>query len=155
MTAGDICTRNVVVTRKEENIVDAAKRMRMFHVGDLVVIERVGERRRPIGILTDRDIVLSVVASNPGYANCCVVDDVMTTDVITVRETEDLMEVLKKMQAHGVRRVPVVDDEGSLVGIVAFDDVARSLADEMNADKMNALIGVLASEHVREERYRV
>jgi CBS domain-containing protein len=122
----------------------------MFHVGDLVVTERVGERRRPIGILTDRDIVLSVVASNPGYAHCSVVNDVMTTDLITVRETEDLMEVLKKMQAYGVRRVPVVDQEGSLVGIVALDDVARVLADEMNA-----MIGVLASEHVREERYRV
>jgi CBS domain-containing protein len=74
----------------------------------------------------------------------------MTNDLITVRETEDLMEVLKKMQAHGVRRMPVVDEEGSLVGIVAFDDVARALADELNA-----MIGVLASEHIREERYRV
>jgi CBS domain-containing protein len=60
------------------------------------------------------------------------------------------MDVLKKMQAHGVRRMPVIDGEGDLVGIVAFDDVARMLADELNA-----MVGVLASEHVREERYRV
>jgi CBS domain-containing protein len=149
MTAGDICTQNVVVTRKEESIVDAAKRMRMFHVGDLVVVERVGERRQPIGILTDRDIVLSVVASDPRYAHCCMVNDVMTSDLITVRESEDLMSVLKKMQAHGTRRMPVIAEEGDLVGIVTFDDVARALADELNA-----MIGVLASEHVREERYR-
>jgi len=149
MTAGEMCTRNVVVTRKEEGIVDAAKRMRMFHVGDVVVVERDGDHRRPIGILTDRDIVLSVVASDPGYAHCCLVNDVMTSDPVTVRETEGFMDVLKKMQAHGVRRIPVVDDEGDLVGIVAFDDVARVLADELNA-----MVGVLASEHVREERYR-
>jgi len=149
MTAGDICTKNVVVTRKEESIVDAAKRMRMFHVGDLVVVERVGERQQPIGILTDRDIVLSVVASDPGYAHCCMVNDVMTSDLITVRESEDLMSVLKKMQAHGTRRMPVIAEEGDLVGIVTFDDVARALADELNA-----MIGVLSSEHVREERYR-
>jgi CBS domain-containing protein len=149
MTAGDICTQNVVVTRKEESIVDAAKRMRMFHVGDLVVVERVGERQQPIGILTDRDIVLSVVASDPRYAHCCTVNDVMTSDLITVRESEDLMSVLKKMQAHGTRRMPVIAEEGDLVGIVTFDDVARALADELNA-----MIGVLASEHVREERYR-
>jgi CBS domain-containing protein len=149
MTAGDICTQNVVVTRKEESIVDAAKRMRMFHVGDLVVVERVGERQQPIGILTDRDIVLSVVASDPRYAHCCMVNDVMTSDLITVRESEDLMSVLKKMQAHGTRRMPVIAEEGDLVGIVTFDDVARALADELNA-----MIGVLASEHVREERYR-
>jgi len=149
MTAGDICTKSVVVTRKEESIVDAAKRMRMFHVGDLVVVERVGERRQPIGILTDRDIVLSVVASDPAYAHCCMVNDVMTSDLITVRESEDLMSVLKKMQAHGTRRMPVIAEEGDLVGIVTFDDVARALADQLNA-----MIGVLASEHVREERYR-
>jgi CBS domain-containing protein len=150
MTAGEICTRNVVVTRKEETIVDAAKRMRMFHVGDLVVVERDGDRRRPIGILTDRDIVLSVVASDPGYAYGCLVNDVMTSDLAMARETDGLMDVLKKMQAHGVRRMPVIDGEGDLVGIVAFDDVARVLADELNA-----MVGVLASEHVREERYRV
>ena len=149
MTAGEICTQNVVVTRKEESIVDAAKRMRMFHVGDLVVVERVGERQQPIGILTDRDIVLSVVASDPRYAHCCMVNDVMTSDLITVRESEDLMSVLKKMQAHGTRRMPVIAEEGDLVGIVTFDDVARALADELNA-----MIGVLSSEHVREERYR-
>jgi CBS domain-containing protein len=149
MTAGEICTRNVVVTHADETVVDAAKRMRMFHVGALVVVDRSNDHRRPIGLLTDRDIVLSVVASDPAHLHCTLVRDVMTSDPITISESEDILQVLKKMQVHGVRRLPVINETGELAGVVAFDDVARSLA-----DGLNAMVSVLASEHVREERYR-
>ena len=150
MTAGEICTRSVVVTHTDESVVDAAKRMRMFHVGTLVVVDRSSDRRRPIGLLTDRDIVLSVVASDPAHLHCTLVRDVMTTDVVTASESEGVSQILKKMQAYGVRRLPVVNDSGDLAGIIALDDVTRSLA-----DSLNAMVSVLASEHVREERYRV
>ena len=69
MAVGDICNREVVITEKSVSVVDAAQLMRTYHVGDLVVIEDRGGRRHPVGIVTDRDIVVEVVAAgvNPEY----------------------------------------------------------------------------------------
>jgi len=145
---GSICKRNVVVAPRGESIVDAAKRMRMFHVGTVVVVER-GEGR-PLGILTDRDIVLSVVASDPEHLPFLTVGDAMSRDLVTAREDTSLADALKLMQEHGVRRLPVVDQAGMLVGIATVDDAIRLLADELSA-----LVKLMNHEEEVERRYRV
>ena len=150
MTTGEICTHNVVVTREDENLVDAAKRMRMFHVGDLVVVHNQGDRRVPVGILTDRDIVLSAVASEAAHIHSLLVRDVMSSEIVTARDHESLMDALKKMQAHGVRRLPIINDDGALVGILALDDVVRAVSEELGA-----LVSCMVTEHQHEQRYRV
>lgn len=66
------------------------------------------------------------------------------------RDDENLVDALKKMQAHGVRRLPIVNDEGVLVGILALDDVIRAVSEELNA-----LVGLMSAEHAHEERYRL
>ena len=85
MTVGDICNRNVVVAPKGEMIIDAAKRMRTSHGGALVVVETRNGRHVPVGIITDRDIVISVVAGDPQHMHSLLVGDVMGTDLITAR----------------------------------------------------------------------
>lgn len=150
MTVGEICTRNVVVTRKGEAIIDAAKRMRMSHVGDLIVVENRGEKHVPVGIMTDRDIVMSVVASDPDHIHSLLVDDVMSNDLVTAREHETVEAALKKMEEHGIRRLPIIDAEGTLTGILTLDDVLQFLTAQQNE-----LVALVAREQRREKQFRV
>src|SRR5690349_2623930 len=132
MTIGDICKRNVVIAPKSESIVDAAKRMRLMHVGTVIVVEERGGKQVPAGILTDRDIVLSVVASNAEHLPFITVADAMSDDLLTAAEETSLAEALKLMQQRGVRRLPVLDRDGALAGVVTLDDVVRFLAQELD-----------------------
>ena len=130
MAVGEICNREVVVTEKTLSVVGAAQLMRKHHVGDLVVVEEKDGSRRPVGVVTDRDIVVEVVAAgvNP---EALTVGDIMSPEVATVREGEGLFEALRYMRDKGVRRMPVVDREGALVGILTLDDLLELLAEEM------------------------
>ena len=150
MTVGDICNRNVVVAPKDQMIVDAAKRMRTSHVGDLIVVERRGEGRVPIGIVTDRDIVISVVAGDPDHINYLLVSDVMSDDLVTAREHDSIEAALKRMEDHGVRRLPITDTDGALVGILTLDDVLQYLTAQQSE-----LVALVAREQRRERQYRV
>jgi CBS domain-containing protein len=150
MTIGSICKRNVVMAPKGEGIVDAAKRMRMFHVGTVIVVAERDGKQVPIGILTDRDIVLSVVASDAEHLPFLTVGDAMSNDLATAYEDAGLADALQLMQERGVRRLPVVDQAGSLVGIVTADDVIRFLAEELGQ-----LVQVMNREEQVERRYRV
>jgi CBS domain-containing protein len=150
MTVGEICTRNVVVAPKTEVITDAAKRMRSAHVGDLIVIENRNGRHVPVGIVTDRDIVISVVAGDPEHVMYLLVSDVMSDDLVTAREHESIETALKRMKEHGVRRLPVVDADGALAGILTLDDVLEYLS-EQHSD----LVALVAREQRRERQYRV
>ena len=97
MTVGEICKRNVAVAAKNETIVDPANHMRTAHVGDLVVIENQQDRRVPIGIITDRDLVVGAVAANSGHIDSLVVGDIMSPELITAREPEPIEGALEKM----------------------------------------------------------
>jgi CBS domain-containing protein len=150
MTIGAICKRNVAVVPKGESIVDAAKRMRILHVGTVIVVEERDGLQVPVGILTDRDIVLSVVASNSEQLPFLMVADAMSDDLLTAVEDTSLADALKLMQERGVRRLPVVDHIGALVGIVTADDVIRFLADELGQ-----VVKLMGQEDRIERRYRV
>jgi CBS domain-containing protein len=140
----------VVVAPTGESVIDAAKRMRMLHVGTVIVIEERQGKHFPVGILTDRDIVLSIVASEPRHLPSILVRDAMNSDLITAHEDTSLPDALKKMQERGVRRLPIVDLEGALVGIVTADDVIRLLAEELNQ-----IVQLMNQEEQVERRYHV
>ncbi len=131
MPVGELCTRQTVVVARGTSLVDAARLMREYHVGDLVVTERTDGKRRPVGIITDRDIVMEVLAQGLDPARLSV-EDIMTSDPVTVHEQDGLFETMRIMRAKGIRRIPVVDDEGALAGIVAVDDLIELLADELS-----------------------
>jgi CBS domain-containing protein len=149
MDAGKLCTRGVKTATRELSVVDAAIRMRNSHVGDLVVIKDKGGVDFPIGMLTDRDIVISGVATRQGDVSQLSVSDIMTDVIVLVREEDDLETVLRTMRANGVRRVPVVGENDALVGIIAFDDIVGYFATEMKN-----LARVVSSENLTERRRR-
>lgn len=130
MAVGAICKREVVVAGKNLSVKAAAQLMRSHHVGDLVVTEDREGGRYPVGIVTDRDIVVEVVAEgvNPEALK---VDDIMGEELATVRQSEGVFEALRSMRSKGVRRMPVADGEGRLVGIITLDDLLGLLAEEM------------------------
>ena len=123
MTVGDICTRSVFVASEHERILEIAERMRDDDVGALVVVAIRGASYAPIGMLTDRDIVISALAWQPDLIGDLTVADAMTSDVVTVDEHEHVDAALYRMRECGIRRLPVVDGTGKLVGILTLDDV--------------------------------
>jgi CBS domain-containing protein len=130
-TIGEICNREVVVADRDTTVAQAAQLMRHHHVGTLVVCDSVnGGRRVPVGVVTDRDIVVEVAA--PGLdAATITVDDIMGGELVTARESEGVLQALQIMRYKGVRRLPVVGEDGQLVGIVAIDDLLEVLAEEL------------------------
>ncbi len=148
MNVGDACNREVVVVERNASIRDAARLMRDFHVGDLIVVESGDGRRRPVGILTDRDIVVGVLARDVETESVAV-QDVMGDELVTATEDESLFDVVKRMRAAGVRRTPVVDHEGMLVGILTVDDLLDLLS-----ETLNDLTRLISHEISREQRRR-
>ena len=132
MPVGEICNREVVVAERTTTIVEAARIMRRYHVGDLVVVDEVQGRRVPVGMVTDRDLVVEVIAREQPFASCTV-SAIMSATVVCVPETAGVIETIQLMRSHGVRRVPVVDAGGALVGILAADDLLDLLAEELSA----------------------
>lgn len=134
MTAGEFCTRQVVTIHREDTLVEAAQRMRKHHVGTLVVVdedEKDGQRT-PVGVVTDRDLVVCVFTGSRANVERLVVDDVMSRHPFTVGEEEDLLAALNKMRNFGVRRLPIVNDKGGLEGILTFDDLIELVAEEVS-----------------------
>ena len=130
MPIGDICVRNIVTTTPERTIEEAAHLMRVNHVGDLLVIDRATGRQSLHGILTDRDIVVAVVAQKLDPTSISV-GDVMSRGVETVKEDQGILETIERMRSAGVRRMPVMSRQGALIGIVSVDDLIHLLAEEM------------------------
>ncbi len=130
MAIGELCTRDVVTAEKEMSIVVVARLMRSYHVGDVVVVERRGELVVPVGIVTDRDIVVELIAEEVTL-DAVSVGDVMSYELVTVLENADVWETLELMRRKGVRRIPVINVAGALEGIVAVDDLLELLAEEL------------------------
>jgi CBS domain-containing protein len=131
MLVGKLCSREVVIVEPRERVVDAARRMAQNHVGCLVVVRKQGADTLPIGIVTDRDITLRAVAKGASYIESCCVEDVMSPQLLTVYEDDDLYDALKQMRSRAVRRVPVIDRNYALKGIMSHDDVLEWFAEEV------------------------
>ncbi len=149
MTISEVCTRDVVIVSKDTPVIDAAKLMRDFHVGNVVVIESSDTGNIPVGILTDRDIVVELIP-NIADLSSVTVDDVMSFNLITAHETDGVMETVKRMRHEGIRRIPVVNDNKALVGIFTLDDMINLIAEQ----QMD-LAGLINREQQQEKRLRV
>jgi signal-transduction protein with cAMP-binding, CBS, and nucleotidyltransferase domain len=131
MKAMELCNRKVVTATRETSIFDAARLMRDHHVGCLVVVETRGDHVEPVGIITDRDIVLEVIAEGVAL-DAVATGDVMTFALLKVSENESVFDTAQRMRARGVRRVPVVTAAGALAGIIALDDILQLLSEELS-----------------------
>ncbi len=130
MTVGEYCNRDVVIVSKTDTIQKTISLMRSEHVGTVVVVEKTNDNIIPVGMLTDRDIVIEILAEDIRLESVNV-GDVMSLDLVVVNEAIDLMDAIKVMRIRGVKRIPIVNNDGGLVGILAVDDVFELLAEQM------------------------
>jgi CBS domain-containing protein len=149
MQIAEICTHRVISVEADLSVHEAAELMRKQHVGSLVVTERPNGERVPIGFLTDRDIVLAVVAVGID-TDALTVSDIMTHQLATCAESEDIFDAIETMRSHAVRRLPVLNDKGGLAGMVSADDIYGALSMHMHV-----LTEALRREQVHEMQTRV
>ena len=133
MPISEICNREIIVVQLNDTALEAARLMRQHHVGDVIVIvEDSGGVRVPVGIVTDRDLVGEIMAPELDQM-VITVGDIMAPGLATVKENTGVFEAIQYMRAKGVRRLPVVNDGGGLVGILTLDDLLELLAEELLA----------------------
>jgi CBS domain-containing protein len=136
MKISELMTRNPCTVNPETPVSDAARLMKEEGVGIVPVVERVGgaeTRGRLVGVVTDRDIAVRHVAE--GRGGDAPVRDVMSGGVKTCRPDETVETVMALMAREQVRRVPIVDERGSLVGVVSQADLARKAKDAIRVEK--------------------
>lgn len=148
MPIGEFCSRAVVVADRNATVMEAARLMREHHVGNIVVMDEAKGTKFPVGIVTDRDIVVEIVV-NRLDPETVLLGEIMAEDLATVRERDGVFETIQLMRSKGVRRIPVIDDKGALVGIIAVDDLIQLLAEEMGE-----LSKLIVHEQVHEAKIR-
>lgn len=127
----DFATAVVAVVEPETTALVAAQLMRRHHIGALVVVE-AAEKSRPVGIITDRDLVLALMAEalDPALFTA---GDIMSVDLVLANPEMDAMDAVQLMRANRLRRLVIVDDEGRLTGIVTMEDILELLARELSS----------------------
>lgn len=148
LNAADICNRTVTIAERGMPLTEAAQLMRERHVGCLVVVDDTAAGRTVVGMLTDRDIVTAVVAKSLDPARW-LVEDVMTTDVVTALEVDSIKDMLSAMRRKGMRRLPVVTPQGLLIGLVTLDDLLPIMAEQLHD-----MAAAIEAEHLHERKLR-
>jgi CBS domain-containing protein len=144
----DIAVNEPVTALVNESIGTCARRMHDEHVGCLVVVEHNDGSEFPVGMLTDRDIAIEIVAFGLDPATMTA-GDVMSEKPAVVDEDDDLLAALAHMRERGVRRLPVVRPDGALAGMLALDNLLEALGEEIDG-----LVGVMRAQRTRELRLR-
>ena len=108
MKVGRMCSRKVVTARPDESLLAVARRMREEHVGSIVVVDQQEDRQIPVGIITDRDIVVALVGRGIDQVASFDARDLVSREIVTTHDGEDVAVALERMLQHGVRRLPVV-----------------------------------------------
>lgn len=148
MQLKDICVLDVAACGRDASVLEAARLMRQHHCGDLVVVDDPKGDRTPAGIVTDRDIVIEVLAAELDPAKTRVAQ-IMSAKLVIASGSEDERTAIDRMRLHGVRRLPVVDHAGTLLGIVTLDDLLT-----LHAEQATALAAIVSKEQAHEQRAR-
>lgn len=130
MSVATLCSPHPVAVSTGAPISDVARLMRDRHVGAVIVTDGAAERPRPIGIITDRDIVRAQLERTADLSRLCA-GDVMTRNPLVLGEEESAGGAIAHLRARGVRRAPVVAPDGALIGLISADDLLGHLAHEL------------------------
>ena len=132
MNAGEVCSREVYIIRADEPLRSALAMMHGHEVGAFIVVDRHSDLVRPIGIVTDRDVIYAQVSRGTELFQLRV-EDAMTSHPAVVAETASLSQAIRRMSDAGVRRAPVVEQSEDLIGILSLDDLLPVVSEELQA----------------------
>jgi CBS domain-containing protein len=130
MTVGKYCERVIVFLTRDASLQEAAMMMRNYDVGEVIVVDKLNGKNIPIGVVTDRDLVIEIMALQVDVEQISV-GHIMSLELATVREDNSLSDTLDIMQQHGVRRLPVVDSNGILSGLIDTDIILKVLCQDV------------------------
>jgi CBS domain-containing protein len=146
MLLKEFCTTDVAWCTRDTTVLEAARLMREKHLGDLIIVDDPEDEFAPVGLITDRDIVVKVIGNELSAAQTRV-GEIMRTPLVTASDAEDSSSAIARMRQHGVRRLPVTGRHGKLVGIVTLDDLLKRLRSEVDS-----LLDLIAKEQDQERR---
>ena len=126
MKNSDIMTKDLIYSLRSDMVSDVAQLMKDEDIGPVLIVDDSNDGKRLVGIVTDRDLALKVVGEGRDPQNTRV-EDVMTDNVVTCRADDDVENAMRAMAQNQLRRIPVVDDSGQLVGIISQADLAIRL----------------------------
>lgn len=130
MTIKKLCTQGVITIRKEATLKAVSELMLKNHIGSIVVVETINGKQIPAGIVTDRDIALTIgTMEKPGEIR---IEQIMQSHPIVIKESDGLYETIVKMHKHGVKRLPVINGDGALCGIITADDILALMGEEIS-----------------------
>jgi len=132
ISIAQICNKNPVTCAIDAEVRDVVNLMREKQVGSVIVVNEMTDGTRPYGIITDRDLVVRVIAAGVDLESL-VIRDIATTEIAVGRDTDSAGEAIHVMREEGVKRLPVVDALGRLIGIVSGDDLLLHIANEVQA----------------------
>lgn len=134
MKAGELCVRDVVTATADEPVTDVARRMAEYDVGDvIVVVEQPFALPQPVGIVTDRDLVVQVLAHPDRVPAEVTLGDLDHRELVVAHEDDEVEAVIAKLRQHTIRRIPIVDAQGGLQGVLSIDDVLGWMRDQLQA----------------------
>ena len=148
MSVGEYCNRDVVIVEKTSPVREAINLMRKNHVGDVVVVEMRENASIPLGILTDRDVVVEILAEDVEL-DAVNISDVMSAQLVTINEDTKLLDAIKLMSLKGVRRLPVVNEQSELQGILSVDDLL-----ELIVEQLSDIVSLISKEITNEVKSR-
>lgn len=125
-------THELVMVSQDANLEDVANLMREKNVGSVIVVEDKDTNPVPTGIITDRDMVTRLIAKDVNLDEVSV-KDVASSPLVVIKDSQGLQQSLEAMENKGVRRAPVVDREGKLVGIISIDDILVGMIDKLES----------------------
>lgn len=134
MKVKDVMHKGVEWASPDTPVVDVAKKMVEHDIGAVPV----GENDRLVGMVTDRDITIRAVAGNRDISKLAV-RDVMTSGIIYCRDTEDVDDAVRIMESKQIRRLPVIDENKRMVGIIALGDISHAGPRDLAAEVMKAV----------------
>jgi len=132
MTIESIATREVVMISESVALNKAAELMKDHNIGAIIVIKDKNTSKTPCGIITDRDIMIKWLEK--GIDNqALTVGQVMSQDLLTIKQNQSILDAISALSEKGVRRAPVINQAGEVIGIISIDDIFVLLAKEMDA----------------------
>lgn len=131
MRVGEICNRHAVIVGKLDSIYTAAVLMREHHANYLVVVESCGGNNVPVGSLTDRDIVVDIIAKNADLAKITI-SDVMNPHLLLAEENDSVISTLKRMRHKRICYIPIVNAKRALIGVLSLDAILDVITEQLN-----------------------
>lgn len=128
----DFIRKDIVCVESTDTLSEALDLMSEHHIGDVIVVESKDGLRKPIGIVTDRDIALSLLSSSEEDVCRLPVSHCMSKNIVTASVDEDVFSVIDTLKSNGVGRIPLVDQNGALIGIVTAKNLLQKLVQGVN-----------------------